>query len=113
MVNVEDFQNYGAQQLEAATQSAGAFSKNFQAIATAMTDYTKKSFEDSTKVFEKLANAKSLDKAIEIQTEYAKSAYESFVSEAAKIGELYAELAKEAYKPFESYFAQFNGGARS
>jgi phasin family protein len=113
MVNAEDFQNYGAQQLEAATQSAGAFSKGFQAIAVAMTDYSKKSFEDSTKVFEKLASAKSLDKAIEIQTEYAKSAYENFVSEAAKIGELYAELAKEAYKPLESYLAKFNGGARS
>ncbi|RUU57097.1 phasin family protein, partial [Mesorhizobium sp. M2C.T.Ca.TU.009.01.2.1] len=32
--------------------------------------------------------------------------YESFVAEASKIGNLYAELAKEAYKPFESVVAK-------
>ncbi len=49
---------------------------------------------------------KSLDKAIEVQTEYAKSAYEGFVAEATKLGELYADLAKEAYKPFETMLAK-------
>ena len=57
-----------------------------------MADYSKKSFEDGTKVMEKLLGAKSLDKAIEIQTDYAKSAYEGFVAQATKIGELYADL---------------------
>ena len=45
-------------------------------------------------------------KAIEIQTDYAKSAYEGFVAQATKIGELYADLAKETYKPFEAYVAK-------
>ncbi len=49
---------------------------------------------------------KSLEKAIEIQTDYAKSAYEGFVSQATKMGELYADLAKEAYKPFETLVAK-------
>ena len=49
---------------------------------------------------------KSLDKAIEVQTEYAKSAYEGFVSKASKIGELYADFAKETYKPFEAMLAK-------
>ena len=41
-------------------------------------------------------------KAIEIQTGLSpRTAYEGFVAEATKIGELYADLAKEAYKPFE------------
>ncbi|TIT91793.1 MAG: phasin family protein, partial [Mesorhizobium sp.] len=53
-----------------------------------------------------LFSAKSFDKAIEIQSDYAKQSYESFVAEAAKIGDLYAELAKEAYKPFESIVAK-------
>ena len=47
--------------------------------------------------------AKSIEKAIEVQTEYFKSAYEGFVSQTAKLGELYTGLAQEAYKPFESY----------
>ena len=54
----------------------------------------------------KLFGVKSLDKAIELQTEYAKTAYEGFVAKASKIGELYADLAKETYKPFESLIAK-------
>ena len=50
--------------------------------------------------------AKSLEKAMEVQTEYLKSSYEDFVAEATKLGELYADLAKEAYKPFESALAK-------
>jgi hypothetical protein len=53
-----------------------------------------------------LFGVKSLDKAIEVQTEYAKTAYEGFVAKASKIGELYADLAKETYKPFEVLMAK-------
>ena len=50
--------------------------------------------------------AKSVEKAMEVQSEYLKSAYEDFVAEATKLGGLYADLAKEAYKPFESALAK-------
>lgn len=103
---VEEMQNYGKEQLDAAVSSANTFSNGFQAIATAYGDYAKKSFED-TKVFvEKLTAAKSFEKAVEIQTEFAKSAYETFVAESQKIGGLYGDLAKQAYKPFEAMVAK-------
>ena len=101
--NFEDVQKLSKDNVDATMKSFGAFTKTSQAIATELTDYSKKSFEDGTKVMEKLLGAKSLDKAIEIQTDYAKTAYESFVAQATKIGELYADLAKETYKPFEAY----------
>lgn len=108
MVEVEKMQQFGKEQLEAATASAAVYSKGAQAIALAVTDYAKKSFEDTTKLFEKLAATKSIDKAFEVQSEFAKSSYETFVAEATKIGELYADLAKEAYKPFEGYMSKLN-----
>ena len=46
--------------------------------------------------------AKSVEKALEVQSEYFKSSYEGFVAEATKLGELFVDLAKETYKPFES-----------
>ena len=76
-------------------------SKGAQAIAVEAADYAKKSFEQSTATLEKLVGAKTLDKAIEIQTDYLKTAYEGFVAQSTKLGELYANLAKEAFKPFE------------
>ncbi|MES2750534.1 MAG: phasin family protein [Pseudomonadota bacterium] len=106
MVKVEEMQQYGKEQLDAAVASANTFSSGFQAIATAYGDYTKKSFEDTKSFVEKLSSVKSLDKAIEVQTEYAKTAYETFVAESQKIGGLYSDLAKQAYKPFEGFVAK-------
>jgi hypothetical protein len=99
----EDMQKLGKDNVDATMKSFGAMSKGSQAIAAEFADFSKKSFEDGTKVLEKMFGAKSLDKAIEIQTDYAKTAYEGFVAQATKIGELYSDLAKESYKPFEAF----------
>lgn len=102
----EDVQKMSKDSMDATMKSLGVLSKATQAIAAEVADYSKKSFEDGTKVVEKLLGAKSLDKAIEIQADYAKSAYEGFVAQATKISELYADFAKETYKPFEAYVAK-------
>ena len=81
MLKVEEFQNYGKEQFDAAVASAGTCTKSLQAIATAYTDYAKKSYEEGSAFLEKLAGVRSLDKAIEVQTDYAKTAYETFVAE--------------------------------
>ena len=88
------------EQIDSAGTTTNSFAGSFQAIATAYGDYTKKSFEDTRSFVEKLSGVKSLDKAIEIQTEFAKSAFETFVAESQKIGALYRDLAKQSYKPF-------------
>ena len=104
--NFEDLQQVSKENVEIAMKSMGALSKGAQAIAVEVADYSKKAFEDGTAAMEKLFGVKSLDKAIEVQTEYAKASYEGFVAKASKIGELYADLAKETYKPFESLMAK-------
>src|SRR4051795_9094117 len=107
MIKVEDIQQYGKEHLETVVASATTVQSGLQAIATAYGDYTKKSFEDGKSFVEKLAGVKSLDKAIEVQTEYAKSAYETFVAESQKIASLYADLAKQTFKPLEGVVAKF------
>ncbi len=107
MINgFEDIQKAGKENVDAAMKSLGVVSKGVQAIAAEMTDYSKKSFEDGSAALEQLMGAKTLDKAVEIQSNYAKTAYEGFVAQANKIGELYIDLAKEAYKPVETAVAK-------
>ena len=77
-----------------------------QAIAAEVTDYSKKAFEDSTRAFEQLIGAKSIEQAIEIQSQYAKKAYDTYVAEMSKLGEMYVGLAKDAYKPVEAAFTK-------
>ncbi len=102
----EDAGKFGKEFMDTGLKSFASLSKGFQAIATEATEYSKKSFETGSAAIEKLVAAKSLEKAIEIQTDYAKQAYEGFVAQATKIGELYAEVAKDAYKPYESIVAK-------
>jgi len=104
--NIEDIQKFGKDNMDATVKSLGAFSKSLQAITIEIADYSKKVFEQSAAATEKLIGAKSLEKAIEVQSDYAKSSYETFVAEATKLGELYADLAREAYKPFETQFGK-------
>jgi phasin family protein len=107
MVKVEDIQQYGKEHLETVVASATNLQSGMQAIATAYGDYTKKSFEDTKSFVEKLSGVKSMDKAIEAQTEFAKSAYETFVAESQKIAGLYSDLAKQSFKPLEGMVAKF------
>lgn len=102
----DDIQKLSKDNVDATMKSFGAFSKTSQVIAAEIADYSKRSFEGGTKTMEKLLGAKSLDKALEIQTEYAKASYEDFIAEATKISELYNDLAKEASRPFEAFMGK-------
>jgi hypothetical protein len=101
----DNIQKLGKDNMDAVLKTFGAVSKNAQTIAVETADYAKKSFEQSTATLEKLVGAKTLDKAVEIQTDYVKTAYEGFVAQSTKMGELYANLAKEAFKPYEGLVA--------
>jgi hypothetical protein len=79
----------------------GEWNKGWQAIAAEMTDYTKRSFEESTATFEKLLSAKSVEQAIEIQTGFRQARLRRLHASVVEDRRMYAELAKEAYKPVE------------
>ena len=111
MIKVEDIQQYGKEHMETVVASATSVQNGLQAIASAYGDYTKKSFEDTKSFVEKLSGVKSLEKAVEMQTEYAKSAYETFVAESQKIAGLYTDLAKQTFKPLEGMAAKFTPAA--
>ena len=104
--NFEEIQKLGQNHVDTTMKQFGTVSKGWQTIATECADYSKKSFEQGSAALEKLFGAKTLEKAIEIQSEYAKSAYEGFVAQATKLGGLYTDLAKESYKPLEGLMAK-------
>jgi hypothetical protein len=75
-------------------------------ITAAHADYTKKALQDGSEFMTKLASLKAPGDVMALQSEYAKTAYEAFVSEAKKISGLYADLAKQTYKPLEGLVAK-------
>lgn len=102
----DDMHKIGKNSMDMAMNAAGAWSKAAQAMSVEFMDYTKRTAEASAAAWEKVLGAKSLDKAVEVQTEYLRSSYEDFIAETAKLGELYADLARQAYRPFEGTFGK-------
>ena len=82
---------FGKEFIDTGLKSFASLSKSIQAIALDAKDPRARYF---------LA-VKSPEAAFEVQSSYAKSAYEGFIAEATKMIDLYAELARDAYKPFE------------
>jgi phasin family protein len=97
----EDYQKLSKDGFDAAVRSIGEINRGFQALAAEVTDYSKKAFEDSFRVWEDLLGARSMGQMIEIQSQYAKRAYDRYMSEMSKLGEMYLSIARNASKPVE------------
>ncbi|WP_311967476.1 phasin family protein [Bradyrhizobium archetypum] len=74
---------------------------SLQTIANAYRDYTRKSIEEFGSFVEQLSGARSLDKAMTVQSEFMKRAYETSVAESQKICELHNRLARQTLDPFK------------
>ncbi|WP_457093044.1 phasin family protein [Microvirga sp. P5_D2] len=98
----EAVQKFGKDSFEATVKAFDVTSTGTKAIMVEMSDYAKKSFDQNGATFEKLAGVKSLDQAIQIQSDYLKSAYEGFVAHATKSRELYTKLAQDSFAPFNA-----------
>ncbi|MGD2025900.1 MAG: phasin family protein [Methyloceanibacter sp.] len=97
----KDIQKLGKDNYEAVLKSYGQVNQGIQEIGTSLSDYAKQAFADANVTFEKLVGAKTLEHAVEIQSQYAKVAYDKWMAEMTKVGEMYATVARDAYKPVE------------
>lgn len=103
---IEEMQKMSKDHLELMKESAASVTRGFQAIAAETTDYSKRSLENASSFMEKMIGVKSVDTAIQLQSEFAKSQFEGFVAQATKIGDIYKGIAKDAFKPIEAAVAK-------
>lgn len=102
----EEYQRLSKEGFDAATRSFGEMNRGFQALAAEMTDYSKRTFDDVLRAWEQLLGAKSVDQMTEIQAQYARKAYDSYMSEMSKLGEMYVAIARNTAKPVEQAAAR-------
>ncbi|ODR96747.1 hypothetical protein AUC69_14250 [Methyloceanibacter superfactus] len=79
-----EFQKLGKDNYDAMVRSYGELNRGFQDIGAQITGYSKQAFAEATRTFEKLVGAKSLEHVIEIQSQYAKTAFDNWVAEARR-----------------------------
>jgi hypothetical protein len=85
--------------LEAASRSFIEANKGFQALAREMTEYSKAAFDDAICTWEQLLGVKSLEQAMQIQSDYAKRTYENHMAEMSKLGQMYVGIIADASRP--------------
>jgi hypothetical protein len=72
-----------------------------QTFAKAYGNYSWKLFQQTGCLVERLMGVRSFDKAIEVQSEFARQSFANLVVESQNIGELYAGLARQFFQYWE------------
>ena len=93
--------------IEAVMQSASAASKGFEAINAEALAFSKQSIEDAVTATKAAMTSRSIQELVEINSDFAKSAFDSYVGQITKIGDLFASMAKGTVEPLNSRTAAF------
>lgn len=89
----------GKKNIEAAVESVTAATRGAEALTAQALAYSKKSWEEGVSAAQALASAKSVQEVIELQTAFAKSAMEAYLSEVTKMTDTLTASMKDSFKP--------------
>ena len=85
--------------MEAIAASAAAAQKGAEALSKQALDFSKTSWEQGVAAAQTMSQARSVQELIELQTNYTKSAMETYMSEVSKMTEIMTASVKDSFKP--------------
>lgn len=85
--------------LEAVVASVSAAARGAEALGAQAVTYSKSTFESQVNAAKALATAKNPQEVFELQTTFAKGAFEAYISELGRMSETFAASFKESFKP--------------
>lgn len=99
--NYDQMLGYSKDTVEACMKAANAAGKGVETLHNELYAYSKQSVEDSISATKALLGSKSVHEALELQSDFAKSAFDSYVSQVTKLGEIVSATAKETFEPIQ------------
>jgi phasin family protein len=103
--NYDQFMSFGKDNADAMMKAATAAGKGIETINSEVFAYARKSLEEGIAATKAMIGSKSLDEAIQRQSEFGKAAFEIYVDEMAKFGEMAFSTAKDAAMPLQARVA--------
>ena|ERR1700733_646094 len=97
----DHFLGYGKDTVEAYMKAANAAGKGAETLHNEIYAYSKQSVEDSMAAMKAVLGSKSAHEVFELQTDFAKSAFEAYVGQMTKLGEIFTSSAKETLEPIQ------------
>ena len=109
----ERIAGFGKENVEAYMKAATTMTKAFEQINGEVMTFSKQHIEDSMSAFKAVLGARSFQEAWEVQSDFAKTALDSYISQASKLNELWMASAKQAAEPLNARFAELAEAAQS
>ena len=105
MKSLDEMNDMARANVDALIASARAATAGVEQVVAHLTDVSKKSFEESTAMMKSLAAAKTPNDLMQLQTDYAKTQFDSAVTEYSKLTEMMVKLAGEVMEPVQNQIA--------
>lgn len=96
---MNEMNSYSKKNLEAVVASATASAKGAEALGAQAMAFSKAMFDSQVAAAKSLAGAKSVQEVVELQTSFAKSALETYMSQFGKMSETVSASVKDSMQP--------------
>jgi phasin family protein len=99
--NYDHFVGYGKETVEAYTKAANVAAKGAETLHNEIFAFSKQSFENTVAQTKALMSTKSVHEAFELQSDFAKTQFEGYVSKMTQLGELVVATTKDSMAPIQ------------
>jgi phasin family protein len=100
--NYEEFSQLSKENIDAFVKSGTIVAKGFEEAGKAWIDFTRRSFETSVETAKAVMSAKDLREVVDVQSDFARTSFDSLVNEGSRLSELGVKVANEALEPIQS-----------
>src|SRR6185312_5401903 len=104
IASYDSVMGYSKETAEAYMKSAAIAGKGIETINSEIYTYSKGAIEDSIAAGKALMASKSVHEAFERKADFAKTAFETYVEELTKFGELFTATAKDSIAPLQGRY---------
>jgi phasin family protein len=99
--NYDHFVGYGKETVEAYTKAANVAAKGAETLHNEIFAFSKQSFENTIAQTKALMSTKSVHEAFELQSDFAKTQFEGYVSKMTQLSELVVATTKDSFAPIQ------------
>ena len=99
--------SFGKDNAEAVLKSANAAGKGIETINSELFAYVRKSAEESVAVAKAVISSKTVEEAFQVQSEFSKSLFETYVDQLAKFGDMALATARHTVEPLQARASAF------
>ena len=102
---IEEMNDFGKGNIEAVVESGRVAAKAAEQMSREAAETARKNFEQATAAMKSFSSVKTPTEFFQLQSDYARSAFDQLIAETSKNSETMLKLAGEVFQPISNRFA--------